>query len=240
LSENPLLPHRKLKELYLLMLSCSELQRKQSAKSKAGFLEALLAATTMQLLPGDLLCGSDSDVAAEELAPVGKTGKISGYVDLKLEARIPVCAALARGLQAAGTDGVVLAYAPAGAVEPGWMDALTWSQEAALPLILVCVDAGGAGGSKAGKRSEDRLTWTAITRPTKKARLPIIAVDGEDAVAVYRCMQESVIRARNGGGPAILWAVTGSGKTAVPRSRLPLARLERYLKARNIQLPKRS
>jgi hypothetical protein len=236
LSENPLLPHRKLKELYLLMLRCRESERKQSAKTKSGVREAFLAATAIHLLPGDLLCGSANDTAAEELAPVGKTGMISGYVNLKFEAGLHVAAALARGLQAAGTDGLALAYMTAGVSEAGWMDALGWAHEASLPLILACVD---ATGGKAGK-GKDALTWTALTKLSKKANLPILAVDGEDAVAVYRCMQESVIRARNGGGPAIIWAVTGAAKTVVPRRKQPLARLESYLKVRNIQVPKRS
>jgi hypothetical protein len=201
----------------------------------------LLAATSIHLLPGDLLCGSPDDAIAEELAPVGKTGKIPGYVSAELEQRLPVCAALARGLQAAGTDGVVLTYAHAKAAEPGWMNALSWSQEAGLPLILVCADATGWAGSKvAGKRSWNQLTWGAVSKLSKKTRIPILAVDGEDAVAVYRCMQESVIRARNGGGPAILWAVMTPTAKTLPRGRQPLARLESYLKVRNIKLPKRS
>jgi hypothetical protein len=211
LPENPLLPHNKLKELYLLMLRCRELERKR-AKSKTGAREALLAATSIHLLPGDLLCGSPDDAIA-----------------------------LARGLQAAGTDGVVLTYAHAKAAEPGWMNALSWSQEAGLPLILVCADATGWAGSKvAGKRSWNQLTWGAVSKLSKKTRIPILAVDGEDAVAVYRCMQESVIRARNGGGPAILWAVMTPTAKTLPRGRQPLARLESYLKVRNIKLPKRS
>jgi pyruvate dehydrogenase E1 component alpha subunit len=241
LSENPLLPHRKLKELYLLMLRCRQLDRKQSAKAKSGAREALLAATAIHLLPGDLLCGTANDAAAEELAPVGKTGKVPGYVDAQIESRLPICAALARGLQAAGTDGVVLTYTAADTKEPGWMNSLSWAQEAELPLILVCADAtGGAKPKGTGKKAEERLTWVAVEAFARKVRVPILAVDGDDAVAVYRCMQESVIRARNGCGPAILWAVTSSPKTVVPRSRQPLARLESYLKVRNIQLPKRS
>jgi hypothetical protein len=236
LSENPLLPHRKLKELYLLMLRCRELERKQSAKTKSGTREAVLAATAIHLLPGDLLCSSASDSTAEEVAPVGKTGKIAGYVSLNVEARLPAAAALARGLQAAGTDGVVLAYTNVGGTESGWADALTWTSNAGLPLILTCVDAS----RPSGKANDKQITWTSISRISKKVGIPILAVDGEDAVAVYRCMQESVIRARNGVGPAIIWAVMSPTKTLVPRSKQPLSRLESYLKVRNIQVPKRS
>ncbi len=83
------------------------------------------------------------------------------------------------------------------------------------------------------------MTWTGMVRFAKKLGLPILAVDGEDAVAVYRVMQESVIRARYGGGPAVLWAVTTPPGTALTRSRQPLARLEHYLAVRKIKLPRR-
>jgi len=85
----------------------------------------------------------------------------------------------------------------------------------------------------------EALTWAAMVPFAKKLRLPILAVDGEDAVAVYRVMQESVIRARYGGGPAVLWTVTTPPGTALTRGRQPLARLERYLAVRKIKLPRR-
>jgi hypothetical protein len=55
-------------------------------------------------------------------------------------------------------------------------------------------------------------------------------------------MQESVLRARLGGGPAVLWAVmkpaSGSAtklpSAKLPRSSQPIVRLEKYLTARNI------
>lgn len=243
--ENPLLPHAKLRELHALMLRTRELERKQRAK--LGAREALLAATAIHLLPGDLLCGAAADTTARELAPAapqGKDGKVSGHVAPPLDSRLQAAAAMARGLQGAGTDGLVLAYASAGAAEPGWQAALAWAQKAQLPVILACADAtGGAAPRKAAKLpnklKESLLTWSAMERFARQLHLPILAVDGEDAVAVYRVMQESVIRARYGGGPAVLWAVTTPPATALPRSRQPLTRLERYLAVRNIQLPKR-
>jgi TPP-dependent pyruvate/acetoin dehydrogenase alpha subunit len=133
----------------------------------------------------------------------------------------------------------VLAYVQAGTIEFEWTDALMWAVEEGLPLILVCADATGGTG-KAGRPKENKLSWMGVDKLARKALLPTLAVDGEDAVAVYRCMQESVIRARGGGGPAIIWAVMSGAKKVVPRSRQPLGRLESYLKVRNIQVPKRS
>jgi pyruvate dehydrogenase E1 component alpha subunit len=242
LPENPLLPHAKLRELHKLMLHTRELERKQRAA--LGAREAVFAATAMQLQPGDLLCGTAVDSTLEELAPATKTkpkaGKLSGYVAPPLDSRLSAAAALARGLQGAGTDGLVLAYAAAGASEPGWQQALTWAHQAQLPLILACVDAtGGKAPRGASTAKAAPLTWATLVPFAKKLHLPILAVDGEDAVAVYRVMQESVIRARYGGGPAVLWAVTTPPGAALTRSRQPLARLERYLAVRNIKLPRR-
>jgi pyruvate dehydrogenase E1 component alpha subunit len=237
LSENPLLPHARLKELHALMVRTRELERKQRAK--LGAREALLAATAVHLVPGDLLCSVATDTTAEELAPIGKTARLSGHVAPPVESRLQAAAALACGLQASGTDAIVLAYATAGAPEPGWQAALAWAQEAQLPLVLACLDAtNGAAPRNSGKLNQP-LTWATVNRFTKQHRLPILAVDGEDAVAVYRVMQESVIRARYGGGPAVIWAVTTPPATPLTRSHQPLARLERYLAVRKIALPRK-
>jgi TPP-dependent pyruvate/acetoin dehydrogenase alpha subunit len=72
----------------------------------------------------------------------------------------------------------------------------------------------------------------------------MMPVDGEDAVGVYRVMQESALRARLGGGPAVIWAFMNPGlnsspsRTAdQPRAKQPIARLRSYLAARQITLP---
>jgi hypothetical protein len=239
LSENPLLPHRKLSELYLLMLRCRDLERKRRVV-KSGPREAYLAATTMQLQPGDLLCGEANDATADILAPVGKSGKIPGSLHTDIPSRLTVCAGAARGMTAAATDGLVLAFTRAGVVEPGWREALAWAHKDMLPLVFLCEDAANGGKGKSG----DILTWSAMEALAKKLRLPVLAVDGEDAVAVYRVMQESVIRARTGCGPAIIWAVTSphadSKAKMTSRSQQPISRLQSYLKVRKIPLPKRT
>jgi pyruvate dehydrogenase E1 component alpha subunit len=56
--------------------------------------------------------------------------------------------------------------------------------------------------------------------------LPAITVDGDDAVAVYRVMQECMRRARQGHGPAVLECITGNTD--------PLRFMEGYLKKRNL------
>lgn len=236
MSENPLLPHSKLRELHALMQRCRTLERKQSNGLAR---EALLAATTLQLLPGDLLSATAGDLTAGQLAPVTrKAGTEGGVVRaVGFEARLPLCAAAAKGLQASGSECLVLALARAGAAEPEWVAALQWAQTAQLPLILTVADA--TGGKPARKtKGHVALEYSTMTRVAKRLQLPVLTVDGEDAVAVYRVMQESVRRARMGGGPAVLWAVMTSADKAgtMPRSQHPMVRLQAYMAARKIRL----
>ena len=238
MSENPLLPHSKLRELHALMLQCRALERKQKSSGYAR--EALLAATSIHLLPGDLLSPRGGDGVAATLAPPAKKYRATGSLldASSLDERLRLCAAAARGLQAAGADGVVLAFARAGEVEPGWKAALEWVQQSQLPLILAIADATGGASARSRKRTEAALDFAAMSRLARRVKLPVLTVDGEDAVAVYRVMQESVLRARLGGGPAVLWAVmTPTGDAAkMRRSSQPVARLEKYMTARKIPL----
>ena len=238
LSENPLLPHNKLRELHALMVRCRSLERKQT--SGGSVREALLAATLIHLLPGDLLSGDAGDPVVEKLAPEGKQHRPVGSLigGDSLGARLLICAAAARGLQAAGGDGVLLAFARAGGPERGWMQALEWAQKSELPLLLACSDATNGAASGSRKSTEAAIDFSSMSRFARRLQLPVLTVDGEDAVAVYRVMQESVLRARQGGGPSVLWAVMTPGRslTTMPRSSQPIARLRSYLAARKISL----
>ena len=85
---------------------------------------------------------------------------------------------------------------------------------------------------------QDTLSWQAVHRTAQKLQMPLLAADGEDAVAMYRVMQESVLRARSGGGPAILWAMLPGPRDIIRRAPAdaPLNRLRRYLRSRKIAI----
>jgi hypothetical protein len=238
LSENPLLPHSKLRELHALMVRARGLERKQTPGNAAR--EALLAATLIQLLPGDIVSGSNGDSVVGKLAPEDKRQRPAGSLlgAPSSEARIEACAAAARGLQAAGADGLLLAFVRAGTIEPRWTSALEWAQASQLPLLVACSDATNGISPAYKKRPEPPLDFANISRLAKRLKLPVLTVDGEDAVAVYRVMQESALRARVGGGPSILWAVMTPARSVatMPASSQPIARLRSYLAARKIPL----
>jgi TPP-dependent pyruvate/acetoin dehydrogenase alpha subunit len=240
LSENPLLPHSKLRELHDLMQRCHVLERKQKSGAAR---EALVAATAIHLVPGDLLSAATGDLTAGQMAPAAKKPNVGSVVGgAATDRRLSLCSAAARGLQAAGSDGLVLAFAQAGGVEPGWMAALEWAQQSQLPLLVACADATGGkpsrGGKRAGKLDGPALDYANMSRFAKRLKLPVLTVDGEDAVAVYRVMQESVLRTRMGGGPAVLWAVMTPKESIakMPRSNQPIARLRKYMAVRKISL----
>ncbi len=66
------------------------------------------------------------------------------------------------------------------------------------------------------------------------ADVPEIAVDGHDAVAVYRVVSESIRHGRNDQGPAVIHTHAGLGSTGKDGLSDPLARFERYLTAKGL------
>jgi hypothetical protein len=229
LPENPLLPHRKLRELRILMQACRKLDKNASPAR-----EAFLAATSIHLEPGDLLCASSGDSTLATLAPkaIKKDSQVLGSLLVSPPALsgMTSATAAARGLQTAG-NGVALAFARAGSTEPDWQTALEWAQRSEVPLILAVSDATNGKSSRTSAKVS-KLDWPTISRFAARLKLPVLTVDGEDAVAVYRGMQECVVRARFGGGPAVIWAVMS--KARVSTAQQPIARLETYMSARKI------
>ena len=63
--------------------------------------------------------------------------------------------------------------------------------------------------------------------------VPVIGVDGADAVAVYRVAHESIRRAREGGGPTIMECIAWPGNAQQD----PLAKLEDYLTGKDLFRP---
>ena len=238
MSDNPLLPHSKLRELHALMLRCRDLERKHRSRNAAR--EGLLAGTAIHMKQGDLLSAAPNDPLAPHLAPKSKRS-LNGTLQpsQNFSARLFLCAAAARGMQAAEPGPLVLAFVNAGDSELDWQPAMEWAHKEQLPLILAGVDATGGTRLNRGRPSQHSIDFKTASHFARRSRLPLFPVDGEDAVAVYRVMQECTLRARFGGGPAILWSVLTPVTTRTPklkRSASPLARLESYMASRDIPL----
>jgi hypothetical protein len=120
--------------------------------------------------------------------------------------------------------GVVVAYTQPNEVAPSlWQKALAFAAHHELPIVFIVLPPPHTKSS---------------TRPTKlspviaialRNKLPGIAADANDPVALYRVAQESIGRARMGGGPALIECVP----FAIPGARTPpedsIPALERYL-----------
>jgi hypothetical protein len=244
LAENPLLPNAELRNLRAWTKRAANLTRKAAKSSKAmppASEEALYAATLLQLQPGDLLVPEPG----HELSIALLHSKVSTHSDeistlqLPLAAdHLPLAAGLAAGLKRAGTDRLVFAFIRSGSTSATWSEALTWAQSSELPVIFAVADPSGTEAFRPdAQNGASALTWAALQKLSSKTKIPILSVDGEDAVAVYRVTQESVLRARSGAGPAVLWAMLPRPENLRPRHRSalpPLERLEHYMRTRKI------
>jgi hypothetical protein len=228
LADNPLLPQARIRELHALMHRIRATDRRRTTAAR----EALLAAALIHLSTGDLVSGRADDATLRTLAPKSKTGDDAH--DIPRSLRIPLCAGAARGMQTAGTDRITVAFTEAGAAEAGWADALRWAHRDRLPFLLIVADDATRARSKASSRNAPPLLWPELTKLAHGIHLPHFPVDGEDAVAVYRVLQETSARARSGGGPSVIWAMLSAERLA--RRQQPLKRLTAYMAARNIRL----
>ncbi len=251
--ENPLLPNAQLGALHALLEQVltheKQLPRKKSSSgaAKTGSAvpvsrrEALLAGTLLQLCAGDILVAEPADLLPAAL--LLSRAEEGGASNLSLSPGSPQLAlatGLAEALQRGGTDRLVFVLLRTGMAEAEWASTLARAEEAKLPLIVACADPSGADTfrrtSQTAPDTRLSVSWSSVQKVASKSKLPVLSVDGEDAVAVYRVMQESVLRARSGGGPALIWAMlpTPAEARIQPRSALPLRRLERYLRTRHI------
>ena len=238
--ENPLLPNAKLKQLYTTM------QRARALAGRAAGFEAVAATMAEQLEPGDAVITAGPEIGLKELfLPARARTKQAPTTAVLTPAASPLAFAsgIAAAAQLAGNNRLVAALLDTRHPEPAWASLLEQAQRDRLPLIVICPERTAKAGTKS---SAEALTWPMLSRTVKKLQFPILTVDGADAVAMYRAMQESVLRARHGDGPALLWCLMPEAVARAKRqpgsssAMSPIARLESYLAARRIPLPGRS
>ena len=241
MAENPLLPHRKLKELHALILRCRALDRALCGKSPAR--EALLAASAIHLHPGDLIFAEANDPVAASLAPAPKSPsrklKRKAAPLQTAEFNLPHLAAAAAAAHSLSpkAKNLVLAHAIENAIEPNWPATLRFAQANHLPLLFVVAGIHPHPKLRATiKANRNAFTWESVGRLCARLHLPLLPVDGEDAVALFRVFQESSFHARAGAAPAIIWAMFHPSTVALKRSQTPVARLEAYCRTRGIKL----
>jgi TPP-dependent pyruvate/acetoin dehydrogenase alpha subunit len=130
------------------------------------------------------------------------------------------------GDEASVQRSVVVAYVrPGEATTAVWRTALEYAAVQLLPVVFVVMP--GAGAAKV----------SGVSALARRCGVPGMAVDGHDAVAIYRVAQESIGRARMGGGAVLMECVPFvlHGGAAKPNSKPDaIAAIEQYMLQRGV------
>lgn len=118
---------------------------------------------------------------------------------------MPIANGLALAAQIRGEDRVAVAYFGDGASNIGaFHEALNMAAIWKLPVIFVCQN------NRYGEHTKYEVA-TAAKRISDRAagyQMPGVTVDGNDPLAMYAAAGEAVQRARSGGGPTLIEAMT--------------------------------
>jgi TPP-dependent pyruvate/acetoin dehydrogenase alpha subunit len=113
---------------------------------------------------------------------------------------------------AASRLGVVVVYVRAREASAAtWRGALGFAAEQELPIVFVVLPPA-RGVESSGKAS-------GVSAISRSYGVPGIAIDADDAVAIYRVAQESIGRARAGGGAALMECVPFVMERALSKGR---------------------
>ena len=236
--ESPLIGHARMRALFRALVEVRGLAGRMKERSLIG-LEACWVAGTIDLQEGDLASNTGGDFDAcfvLHIRSVGqrpggraaKVGEIRRTLTL-LRCASPevegmfhgtayeraVCAVgSAMALKADGGARVVLSLVRWGELSRReGRRLLGLMSQPGLPLVVIALPNGRA------KIDFERIGGSTI--PLTQLRTPVIPVDAGDAVAMYRVVQESVVRARTGGGAALIAGVPcGTDSVALLGSQL--------------------
>jgi len=184
---------------------------------------ALAAADTVAASPRDLpalvAAGASWRVLRSDAVPCGNEAALLGFTSLAEDPfKVGTGIALAHKLEK--MQRVVVALDNQKASLEGAREALKLAGSGKLPIVYVMRNAAAAEGQYAPYLKPVSLL-------ARDGGFPGVIVDGQDVVAVWRVAQESVYRARNGGGPTLI-------DCRMDATRDPLAHMEHYLRKRNL------
>lgn len=138
---------------------------------------------------------------------------------------------------------VVVAFARAATSAPAdWKHALKRAAKRKLPIVFV-VENNPWSATRPAPSSNHSLPIgeeDPLIEHARSHRIPVITVDGNDVVAIYRVAYESLERVRQGDGPVLVegkvYRESGQTKASHGRhtGRDPLTHMEHYLKARKL------
>jgi TPP-dependent pyruvate/acetoin dehydrogenase alpha subunit len=156
-------------------------------------------------------------------------------------AQLNLASGVALALHAARKGNIVVAFC-GDTSDSGqrWYEALTFAGKHCLPLLVIV---HRKVALKAASRGEDK-TFTSLASEGHDCELPVIPVDADDIVAIYRVAYESIHKGRHGGGPTLIQAISfpapSNGKDGKAHSRRypdAILRMEDYLAAKGLFSP---
>lgn len=165
-------------------------------------------------------------------------------LNIALAAQVPHAVGLGWGLRRRGSDGVVVAYFGDGASSEGDVhEAMNFAGVIKAPVVFFLSNNGWAISTPRSKQSAAR----SFASRAVGYGMPGVLVDGNDLLAVHEVTTRAVERARAGGGPTLIEALTyrvGPHNTADDPTRYvddaerqewlaldPVDRVRRYLTA---------
>ena len=127
------------------------------------------------------------------------------------------CTDVARANQRKKNANVVVAFSDGGSISLGeWLHTLNFAGKRSLPIVFVRHQSNLSAGS--GSVNLEGM-GNGTSSEAVEFGFPGIAVDGNDAIAVYRVAQEAIERARSGGGPTLIEAQTLHGNEPAQMNR---------------------
>ena len=207
--ENPLVPHALLRRMYEGMVELRGLEptaagRRAGERGVRGE-EACRASSLLSVGAGDLVSDVPGGIVGGKRQGGSRRSVLErfapGAAVLRSEAdtteRLTLAVGAASALRAQGAGRLVLAYVEGEALTAAsWKQVLGAAGRAGAPIVIVLLPTINVKAQ--GGLSERAQSWG----------VPGMPVDAADAVALYRVMQESVLRARGGDGPSLVEGVT--------------------------------
>ncbi len=141
--------------------------------------------------------GGSMHIADTKTGNLGANGIVAGGV--------PIAAGAALSAQMRGTSQVAVCFHGDGALGEGaWHEGVVLAAMWSLPVVFLCEN-NHYGMSMP---SEKAFKLDRLSDRARGYGIPGVTVDGNDVQAVYDATQEAVDRARAGGGPTFIEAVT--------------------------------
>jgi pyruvate dehydrogenase E1 component alpha subunit len=168
-------------------------------------------------------------------------------VTIPMGSHVPHAVGVACAARYKGEDSVVLCYFGDGASSHGdTQEALNFAGVFQAPVVFVCINNQWAISVPRARQTRAET----IAQKAVAYGFPGVQVDGNDLLAVYAATREAVERARRGGGPTLIEAVTyrllghstaddptryrSEAEVAEWEAKEPLPRFRRYLEARGL------